>query len=47
MSELMEREKIVRPTFKGAELADLIAYINSTSPRASRGPLYVLPGRAD
>jgi len=47
MTELMEREKIVRPTFKGAELADLIAYINSTSPRASRGPLYVLPGRAD
>jgi mono/diheme cytochrome c family protein len=47
MAELMEREKIARPTFKASELADLIAYINSTSPRASRGPLYVLPGRSD
>ena len=47
MAELMEREKITRPTFMGSELVDLIAYINSASPKASRAPLYVLPGRAD
>lgn len=47
MAELMEREKIVRPTFKPSELADLIAYINSTSPRAARSQVYALPGRAD
>jgi mono/diheme cytochrome c family protein len=47
MAELMEREKIARPTFKPSELADLIAYINSTSPRATRSQVYALPGRAD
>jgi len=47
MAELMEREKIARPTFKPSELADLIGYINSTAPRAGRSSLYALPGRAD
>jgi cytochrome c2 len=47
MTELMAREKITRPTFMGSELVDLITYVNSAAPRASRGPLYVLPGRAD
>jgi len=47
MAELMEREKIARPTFKPSELADLIAYINSTSPRATQSQVYALPGRAD
>jgi len=47
MAELMEREKITRPTFMGSELNDLVAYINSASPKTSRAPLYVLPGRAD
>src|SRR5262249_26007061 len=47
MAELMEHEKIARPTFKPAELADLIVYINSTSPRAARSQVYALPGRAD
>lgn len=47
MAEVMEREKITRPTFKGSELVDLIAYINSISPRMGGGPVYVLPGRAD
>jgi mono/diheme cytochrome c family protein len=47
MAELMEREKITRPTFMGSELVDLIAYINSVAPKASRAPLYILPGRAD
>jgi mono/diheme cytochrome c family protein len=47
MAELMEREKIARPTFRPSELADLIAYINSTAPRASRSVVYALPGRPD
>jgi mono/diheme cytochrome c family protein len=47
MAEVMEREKVTRPTFVGSELADLIAYINTISPAASRAPVYVLSGRAD
>jgi mono/diheme cytochrome c family protein len=47
MAELMVREKIARPTFRPSELGDLIAYINSTSPRATRSQVYALPGRAD
>lgn len=47
MAELMEREKIARPTFKPSELGDLIAYINSASTRATRSQVYALPGRAD
>jgi len=47
MAELMQRENIARPTFKGSELVDLITYIISVSPRMSHRPLYVLPGRAD
>jgi mono/diheme cytochrome c family protein len=43
----MEREKIARPTFKPSELGDLIAYINSSSPRATQSQVYALPGRAD
>jgi len=47
MAELMEREKIARPTFKPSELGDLIAYVNSSSPRGTRSQVYALPGRAD
>ena len=47
MAELMLREGITRPTFKGSELVDLIAFIDSASPRMTRAPLYVLPGRVD
>ena len=47
MAEMMQREKITRPTFSGSELADLIAYINAPSGTANRRPLYALPGRAD
>jgi len=47
MAELMQREGITRPTFKGSELVDLIAFIDSASPRMTRAPLYVLPGRVD
>ena len=46
MSEAMAAQNIPRPTFKGSELRDLIAYINAVSPRSPRGPLTVLPGRA-
>jgi cytochrome c2 len=46
MARTMEQKGVVRPTFKGTELVDLIAYINRESPTAPTGPLYVLPGRA-
>ena len=46
MTAAMEARKIPRPTFKGSELLDLIAYINTASPKPARGQLYVLPGRA-
>jgi cytochrome c2 len=46
MAATMEARKIPRPTFKGSELLDLIAYINDASPKPARGQLYVLPGRA-
>ncbi len=46
MIEAMKARGIARPTFKDAELADLVAYINSASPVLPQGPLYVLPGRA-
>ena len=47
MAEVMQREKVERPTFKGSELVDLIAYVTAASPKPSYGPLYVLPGRAE
>ena len=46
MAEAMEAKGIARPTFKGSELLDLIAYINTVSPRPAQGALHVLPGRA-
>ncbi len=46
MTAAMEARNIPRPTFKGSELLDLIAYINAASPKPARGQLYVLPGRA-
>jgi mono/diheme cytochrome c family protein len=46
MTAEMEARNISRPTFKGSELLDLIAYINAASPKPARGQLYVLPGRA-
>ena len=46
MTAAMEARKIPRPTFKGSELLDLIAYINAASPKPARGQIYVLPGRA-
>jgi mono/diheme cytochrome c family protein len=46
MTAAMEARKIPRPTFKGSELLDLIAYINAASPKPAHGRFYVLPGRA-
>jgi cytochrome c2 len=46
MSEAMRARGIKRPTFRDAELLDLIAYIKAASPLPVAGPLYVLPGRA-
>ena len=45
MAEVMKAKGIPRPTFKDADLRDLIAYINAASPVLPQGPLYVLPGR--
>jgi mono/diheme cytochrome c family protein len=45
MAEVMKARGIARPTFKDADLRDLIAYINAASPVLPQGPLYVLPGR--
>jgi mono/diheme cytochrome c family protein len=45
MTAAMEAQKVPRPTFTGAELGDLIAYITVASPASPRGQLYVLPGR--
>jgi mono/diheme cytochrome c family protein len=47
MAEVMRARGMLRPTFKDAELNDLIAYINSASTAPRGGPLVVLPGRAD
>ena len=46
MMEVMRAKGIARPTFRDAELIDLIAYIKAVSPLPVVGPLYVLPGRA-
>ncbi len=47
MAEAMRARGITRPTFKGSELNDLIAFLKSASPNPADEPLYVLPGRAD
>src|SRR5262249_45115233 len=47
MAEAMRARKIARPTFKGAELRDLLAYLATRAPEASDQLLYVLPGAAD
>ncbi len=46
MAELMKARGVSRPSFTGAELRDLLAYLTAPpGPRA--GPVYVLPGRPD
>ncbi len=47
MSELMASRGIVRPTFQGSELLDLVSYLESVAPEPLQGPLYVLPGDPD
>ena len=45
MAEVMKAKGIPRPTFKGDELSDLLAYIGVASPVIPPAPVYVLPGR--
>jgi mono/diheme cytochrome c family protein len=47
MTEAMRAQGIRRPSFTGAELTDVIAYLESWSSAMPTGPLYVLPGRTD
>ncbi|MFQ5847510.1 MAG: c-type cytochrome [Candidatus Methylomirabilales bacterium] len=47
MAEAMRARGITRPSFKGTELIDLIAYLKSASPEPVGEPLVVLPGRAE
>jgi cytochrome c2 len=47
MAELMKERGVVRPTFEGSELTDLISYIESAAPQPVEGRVYVLPGRAE
>jgi len=47
MAEAMRARRIERPTFKDAELVDLLAYLRAAPPASAEGPLYILPGRAD
>lgn len=46
MSERLQERGIPRPTFTGAELIDLIAFLKSASQSPLNESLYVLPGRA-
>lgn len=46
MADAMRARGIVRPTFQGSELRDLIAFVKSTSTRRRDAGLVVLPGRA-
>jgi len=47
MAEMMEERGVLRPTFEGSELVDLISYIESTARPPVEGRVYVLPGRAE
>lgn len=47
MAELMKERGVVRPTFEGSDLTDLISYIESAAPQPVEGRVYVLPGRAE
>jgi mono/diheme cytochrome c family protein len=46
MTAVMKERGIVRPTFKGSELVDLIAFLKSAAPKPARVEVYVLPGNA-
>lgn len=47
MIEEMRRRGIDRPTFRGSELVDLVAYLRSTAEATSRRSVHVLPGSAE
>lgn len=47
MTDAMAARGIKRPTFTGAELRDLIAFLVPGTGGPPEGPIYVLPGRAD
>jgi mono/diheme cytochrome c family protein len=47
MAEVMKAKGVERPTFTGAELRDLLAFLVPASAGPREGPVYVLPGRAD
>jgi mono/diheme cytochrome c family protein len=47
MADAMAARGIRRPTFTGAELRDLIAFLAPGTSGRAEGPIYVLPGRAD
>ena len=46
MSERLQERGIPRPTFKGAELINLVAYLKAASESPLTESLYVLPGQA-
>jgi cytochrome c2 len=47
MAEKMKEKGIERPTFTGAELRDLIAYLAPATAGPQEGPVYALPGRPE
>jgi mono/diheme cytochrome c family protein len=47
MTDAMAARGIQRPSFTGAELRDLIAFLAPGTGGPPDGPIYVLPGRAD
>jgi len=47
MAEKMKEKGVARPTFTGAELRDLIAYLSPATGGPQEGPVYALPGRPD
>lgn len=47
MTAEFRNQGIERPRFTGDELADIIAFLESTTPGVLSGPMYVLPGRPD
>lgn len=47
MADAMKAKGVVRPTFTGQELRDLVAFLAPATGGAPEGPLYILPGRPE
>jgi mono/diheme cytochrome c family protein len=47
MSAAMRERGLLRPSFSGSELVDLMAFLRSASVGLPEGSMYVLPGRAE